>query len=285
MHLVIVGLGLIGASFAAAVKKAEFDGRITAVVRSDASGALAVERGLADAYSLDVSAAVTDADVVMLAVPMLAMRERLNEMAKTLPAQAVVTDVGSVKGYFVKEALAALSHPERIVPAHPIAGREKSGMDAADETLFDQRRVIITPLPQSDAAYVDVVSKLWAMTGAVIETLDVEHHDRVLAHTSHVPHVLAFALVDALAKQQEAEEIFRYAAGGFRDFSRVAASDPVMWSDICLTNPEAILQSLDQFDLHLQHIRSAIETGDGDKLKSTFERARVARNQYNDVQS
>ncbi len=285
MHLVIVGLGLIGASFAAAVKKAGFGGSITAVVRSQSSGVTAVERALVDHYSLDIRDAVKTADMVMLAVPMLAMRGQLTDMAPTLPTHTIVTDVGSVKSYFAEQALAALTHPERIVPAHPIAGRERSGMDAADETLFEKRRVIVTPLPETAAANLDAVSALWAMTGAVLETLDVEHHDRVLAHTSHVPHVLAFALVDALVKQPEAEEIFRYTAGGFRDFSRLAASDPVMWSDICRTNPEAILKSLDQFDLHLQHIRSAIEIGDGDTLERTFERARVARSQYNDVQS
>ena len=285
MHIVVVGLGLIGASFTAAIQKAGFTGQLTAVVRSAEAGKEAVARSLVHAYSTDLSSAVTDADVVMLAVPMLAMRAQLNAMADTLPDSAIVTDVGSVKGYFVKEALAVLSHPSRIVPAHPIAGRERSGMVAADVDLFQQRRVILTPLPESSSTAVKTVEGLWTQVGAVVETLAVDHHDRVLAHTSHVPHVLAFALVDALAKQQEAEEIFRYAAGGFRDFSRVAASDPVMWSDICRTNPKAILESLDLFSQHLQHIRSAIETGDGDTLESTFERARVARNQYNDVQS
>ncbi len=285
MHIVVVGLGLIGASFTAAIRQAGFGGQITAVVRNELSGAKAVERSLADAFSTDVRQAVSTADVVMLAVPMLAMREQLEAIAPHLPDTAVVTDVGSVKGFFINEALAALPHPERIVPAHPIAGRERSGMDAADENLFKHRRVILTPMEETDVQAVKTVEDLWRLTGAVVERLDVAHHDRVLAHTSHVPHVLAFALVDALAAQQEVEEIFRYAAGGFRDFSRIAASDPVMWSDICRTNPSAILESLDLFSQHLQHIRSAIEAGDGDTLERTFERARVARNTYNDVQS
>lgn len=285
MHIVVVGLGLMGASFSAAIRKAGFEGRITAVVRNATSGENAVKRSLADAYSLDIKDAVQTADVVMLAVPMLAMRTQLDAMAPHLPNSAIVTDVGSVKGVFVADAKAALSHSERIVPAHPIAGRERSGMDAADETLFQQRRVIITPLEESNPQAVKTVEDLWRLTGAVVEQLEVGHHDRVLAHTSHVPHVLAFALVDALAAQQEVEEIFRYAAGGFRDFSRIAASDPVMWSDICRTNPDAILESLDLFSQHLQHIRSAIEAGDGDTLERTFERARIARNTYNDVQS
>jgi len=215
----------------------------------------------------------------------LAMRQQLDAMAGSLPAHTVVTDVGSVKGFFADEAVAALSHPERIVPAHPIAGRERSGMESADHTLFEQRRVILTPLEQSNATSIKTVEDLWKLTGAVVEQLDVVHHDRVLAHTSHVPHVLAFALVDALASQHDVEDIFRYAAGGFRDFSRVASSDPVMWSDICRTNPTAILESLDLFSQHLQHIRSAIEADDGDTLERTFERARNARNTYNDVQS
>lgn len=285
MHIVVVGLGLIGASFTAALGEAGFSGEITAVVRNEASGKLAVSRSLAHNFSTNIADAVKTADVVMLAVPMLAMKQQLVAMAEHLPNTAVVTDVGSVKGYFVKEALSVLSNPERIVPAHPIAGRERSGMDAADAALFKDRRVIVTPLPESSPAAVSTVEALWTKAGAVVEKLAVDHHDRVLAHTSHVPHVVAFALVDALAKQQEAEEIFRFAAGGFRDFSRIAASDPVMWSDICRTNPEAILASLDLFGQHLQHIRSAIEAGDGDTLERTFERARAARNQYNDVQS
>jgi len=285
MHIVVIGLGLIGASFTAAIRNAGFDGRITAVVRNDAAGKRAVNQSLVDAYTLSVSDAVQTADLVMLAVPMLAMRQQLDAMAAHVPATTVVTDVGSVKGFFADEAMAALSHPERIVPAHPIAGRERSGMDAADPTLFQDRRVIITPLPESSAAAVKTIEDLWALTGAVVEQLDIAHHDRVLAHTSHLPHVLAFALVDALASQQNVEEVFRYAAGGFRDFSRIAASDPVMWGDICRTNPQAILESLDLFSQHLQNIRSAIEAGDGDTLERIFERARDARNTYNDVQS
>ena len=285
MHIVIVGFGLIGASFSAAIQEAGFDGTITAVVRNEDSGKEAVSQSLAHNFSTNVADAVTTADVVVLAVPMLAMREQLIAMAKHLPAEAIVTDVGSVKGYFVKEALAVLSDATRIVPAHPIAGRELSGMAAADAGLFKDRRVILTPLSETSPDAVSVVESLWAKTGAVVEKLAVDHHDRVLAHTSHVPHIVAFALVDALAKQQEAEEIFRFAAGGFRDFSRIAASDPVMWGDICQTNSSAILESLDLFGQHLQNIRSAIEAGDGDTLVRTFERARDARNQYNDVQS
>jgi prephenate dehydrogenase len=284
-HIVTVGLGLIGASFTAALKKTEFSGTITAVVRNEAAGQEAVKLGLVDAYSTDIAAAVQTADVVMLAVPMLAMEQQLAAMASTLPDTAVVTDVGSVKRPFAEQALAALSHPERIVPAHPIAGGEKSGMGAANSTLFENRRVIVTPLEQSAETHIATVKALWERVGAVVEELAIDHHDRVLAHTSHVPHILAFALVDALAKQQEVEEIFRYAAGGFRDFSRIASSDPVMWSDICRTNPDAILKSLDQFSHHLQQIRSAIETGDGDTLERTFERAQTARNTYTDVQS
>ncbi len=284
-RIVTVGLGLIGASFTSALKKTDFSGHITAVVRNAATGQEAVDLGLVDTYSTDVASAVQTADVVMLAVPMLAMEQQLNAMAATLPDTAIVTDVGSVKQPFAEQALAALSHPERIVPAHPIAGSEKSGMRAANSALFENRRVIVTPLEQSADRHIATVKALWEKVGAVVEELAIDHHDRVLAHTSHVPHVLAFALVDALAKQQEVEEIFRYAAGGFRDFSRIASSDPVMWSDICRTNPTAILESLDQFSHHLQQIRSAIETGDGDTLERTFERARTARNTYSDVQS
>jgi len=284
MHIVVVGLGLIGASFAASIRGAGFTGTLTAVVRSEASGQQALESNLVDAVSLDIAEAVKSADVVMLAVPMLAMKAQMESMQATLPDTTIVTDVGSVKGFFVEMASQVLTHPERLVPAHPIAGREKSGMAAADAELFRSRRGILTPLTETRSEAVKTVRDLWALTGAVVEVLAIDHHDRVLAHTSHLPHVVAYALVDALATQQEAEEIFRYAAGGFRDFSRIAASDPVMWRDICLTNPDAILASLDQFSQHLQHIRSAIETGDGDTLEGTFERARDARNTYTDFQ-
>lgn len=276
-RLAIVGFGLIGASLAAALKRNGFAGEIVAVVRSEASADEAMTSGLADRAVIGTAAGVAGADVVMLCVPMLAMREALEAIAPVLDDGAIVTDAGSVKGRFVSDARAVFGSLERIVPGHPIAGREKSGMAAADATLYAGRRVLLTPVPETEAAAVRKVTGLWELAGATVECLTPDHHDRVLAATSHLPHVLAFALVDTLATQQSAEEIFRYAAGGFRDFTRIASSDPVMWRDVCLTNREALLDSIAALESHLDELRDAVERGDGRTIEATFRRARAAR--------
>ena len=284
-RLAIVGFGLIGASLAAALKVAGQGVRIVAVVRSETSRDEALRSGLADEAIVGTRAGVAGADAVMLCVPMRAMRATLAALASaqrdgTLSAHAIITDAGSVKGRFIEDARATLDSLSYLVPGHPIAGREKSGMAAADATLYRQRRVLLTPLPETDAQALHRVTELWRAVGAEVECLSAEHHDRVLAATSHLPHVLAFALVDALAKQQEAEEIFRYAAGGFRDFTRIASSDPHMWRDICLTNRDALLTAMDALDEHVKALRSAIAAGDADGIETTFARARAARDAF-----
>ena len=278
--LCIVGLGMIGGSLAGALKKAGYDGAITALVRSADSGGRGVELGYIDSFSTDPAQVIPDADVVMLAVPMLSMHSQMLAIKPFLKAQAIVTDAGSVKGPFIKDALSALGSLRRVVPGHPIAGREKTGVDAADVDLYQERRVLLTPTEDVDKDAIDVVKALWVMAGAAVELLTPAQHDRVLAATSHLPHVLAFALVDTLATQQEAEEIFRYAAGGFRDFSRIASSDAVMWRDVCLTNKDAILESMDRLDIHLKQLRSMIESENGTGIQAVFERAKNARDKY-----
>lgn len=276
----IVGLGMIGGSLAGALRESAYEGEITALVRSEESGKRGVALGLIDQYALEAEELIPSASVVMLAVPMLSMRSQLQAIKPHLSATAVVTDAGSVKTPFIQDATEVLGSLQRVVPGHPIAGREKTGVDAADPTLYQQRRVLLTPTNEADEDAVDTVRRLWELAGASVEVLDPEQHDRVLAATSHLPHVLAFALVDTLATQQEAEEIFRYAAGGFRDFSRIASSDAVMWRDVCLTNRGAILDSMDRLDDHLRQIRLAIQNSDGDTIQTIFTRAKKARDEY-----
>lgn len=278
--LCIVGLGMIGGSLAGALKAAGYDGEITALVRQQSTGARGLELGLIDHYSLDAGDVISGADIVMLAVPMLSMRSQLLAIKPFLSSSAIITDAGSVKGPFIRDAIDIMGDLKRVVPGHPIAGREKTGVDAADANLFQARRVLLTPLADTDRDAINEVQSLWEMTGASVELLDPIQHDRVLAATSHLPHVLAFALVDTLAKQQEAEEIFRYAAGGFRDFSRIASSDAIMWRDVCLTNRDAILESMDNLDRHLKKLRSAIERSDGREIEETFKRAKKARDDH-----
>lgn len=278
--LCIVGLGMIGGSLAGALKNAGYEGSITALVRSANTGKRGIELGYIDAFSTDPAQVIPDADIIMLAVPMLSMQSQMLSIKPYLKAKAIVTDAGSVKGPFIKDALSALGSLQRVVPGHPIAGREKTGVDAADVDLYHERKVLLTPPKGVDTDAIESVRSLWEMVGAAVELLTPEQHDRVLAATSHLPHVLAFALVDTLATQQEAEEIFRYAAGGFRDFSRIASSDAVMWRDVCLTNKDAILESMDRLDDHVKQIRSMIESEDGAGIQAVFERAKNARDKY-----
>lgn len=279
-HLCIVGLGMIGGSLAGALKHNGFSGHISALVRRTATGERGVELGLIDRYALEPDELISEADVIMLAVPMLSMRKQMQIIAPFLTSNTIVTDAGSVKSPFIEDAKAVFGDMGNIVPGHPIAGREKTGVDAADATLYVDRRVLLTPSAATKREAIATVKSLWELAGAKVESLSPAHHDRVLAATSHLPHVLAYALVDTLATQQEAEEIFRYAAGGFRDFSRIASSDPVMWRDVCLSNREAILQSMDSLEIHLKSLRAAIASSDADAIEKTFFRAKTARDKF-----
>ena len=281
-RLAIVGFGLIGASLAASLRRAEHPVDITAVVRTEASADEALATGVVERAVVGAAAGAAEADVVLLAVPMLAMRETLEAIAPTLGERTIVTDAGSVKAPFVVDARAVLGSLGRVVPGHPIAGRERSGMAAADATLYAGRRVILTPLEETEPAAVETVAALWRAAGATVECLDPLHHDRVLAATSHLPHVAAFALVDALRAREESGAIFRYAAGGFRDFTRIASSDAIMWRDICLSNAEAIVEALDELDASLATLRAAIGAGDGATIERVFRRAKAARDAHVD---
>lgn len=283
-RLVVVGLGLIGGSFAKGLRESGLCGEVVGVDLDPQSRKLAVELGVVDRCEADLALACQGADVIQLAVPILAMEKLLAVLAGMDLGQAILTDVGSAKGNVVRAAQQAFGGmPARFVPGHPIAGSEQSGVEASNAQLFRRHKVILTPLEQTDPAALAVVDRLWRELGADVEHMQVERHDEVLAATSHLPHLLAFGLVDSLAKRNENLEIFRYAAGGFRDFTRIAGSDPVMWHDIFLANREAVLRTLDTFRSDLDALRDAVDAGDGHQLLGVFTRARVAREHFSKI--
>lgn len=280
-QITIVGVGLIGGSLAKALRKSGFAGSIEGADRDEAALKTAVELGVIDRYSNDLAEAVAGADIVVLSVPVRQTGAVLTEMLPGLESRSVISDVGSSKALVVSAAQQALGdRMDRFVPGHPIAGREKSGVAASETELFRDHRVILTPLESTQQDAVDLVTQMWTSVGAETSCLSVEQHDLVLAATSHLPHVLAYATVDTLAGTEYVEEIFEFAAGGFRDFSRIASSDPVMWRDVCLTNKTAILDVLDRFENQLGEIRKAIETDDSDKLTETFANSKKIRDNF-----
>ncbi|MDX1609722.1 MAG: prephenate dehydrogenase/arogenate dehydrogenase family protein [Halofilum sp. (in: g-proteobacteria)] len=279
-RIAIVGVGLIGGSFGLALKAAGHEGERVGIGRDPGRLQQAVERGAVDRVETDAAAGVAGADVVLLAVPMGAMRASLEAIRPGLGAGAVVTDAGSTKRSFVDDARAVLGSLERVVPGHPVAGTERSGVAAAFPELFRDRRVILTPDAETDPDAITLVERLWGLAGARVERLGVDDHDRLLAATSHLPHMLAFGLVDALARDPEADALFRYAAGGFRDFTRIASSDPVMWSDICIANRGPLLRALEAYRADLDALTAEVRSGDAEGLRERFTRAKTARDRY-----
>ena len=280
-RVAIIGLGLIGGSLARALRRASLCGSITGYGRREAALQQAVEHGVIDHYSLDVPEAVEGADVVVLATPLSTTENLMRAMNEGLKPGCIITDVGSAKGVVVAAARNALA--DRLpffVPAHPIAGTEQSGVEASFAELFEDHVVIITPLAETDRDAGEKIAMMWRGTGARVVELDVEHHDEVLAATSHLPHVLVYTLIDCLARMQDKQEIFDYAAGGFADFTRVASSSPEMWRDICLANSASLLAVMDRFEQHLERARQAIAAGEGDRLTEIFSRAKQARDEY-----
>jgi len=278
----IIGTGLIGGSLALALKQAGFCQRVIGAGRTEATLQKAVELGVIDHYEMDYSVAVKNADIVVVAVPLSAMKNVFEQIAPALSATAVVTDAGSAKQSVIKDAeLALAKNFKRFVAGHPISGTEKSGVTAAFVDLYKNRKVILTPTEQADADAVKLVTEMWQAAGAEVESMSAGHHDMVLAGTSHLPHILAFGLVDCLNNLEEVDEVFRFAAGGFRDFTRIASSDPVMWRDICLSNREDILCMMEKYQQQLQTIHQALQDSDGEALINIFARAKQARDQFN----
>ena len=280
-RLTILGVGLIGGSLALALRQHGFRGEIVGWGRRAESLQEALALGVIDRAEPELGAAVAAAEMVLVAVPVGAMEGVFRELSGKLPQQAVLTDVGSTKASVITAAQAAFGAlPPRFVPGHPIAGTEKSGVAAAFPDLFRRRLVILTPAADTDPEAVAQVRALWELAGANVVLMGVRHHDEVLAATSHLPHLLAYALVDTLARMDDSWEIFRYAAGGFRDFTRIASSDPVMWHDICLANREAILTVLARLRVDLDDLARSIEGGDSDHIMAVFRRAKRARDHF-----
>ena len=282
-RLCVIGVGLIGGSLARALRAAGAVGEVVGCGRSVANLERARELGVVDRWTQDPALAVAGADLVFVAVPLGNIRQVFSAIRDALAPDAVLTDGGSVKGSVVADALVAFGKiPPGLVPGHPVAGTERSGVDASFAELYQDRRVILTPLPESAPAAVEGVSAMWRACGARITLMDVAHHDEVLAATSHLPHMLAFGLVDALARMRENDEIFRYAAGGFRDFTRIASSDPVMWRDICIANREPLGAMLERFGDEMKDLAAPIRRGDAHHLLEIFARAKAARDRYVD---
>jgi len=277
-HVVIIGVGLIGGSLARALKAGGAASRITGVARSQATLDKALELGVVDAATADAAAAVADADLVLLATPVATIGELLRVIAPVLPEDCIVTDAGSVKGSIVAAARDALGeHVGRFVPGHPIAGTEESGVEASFATLYRDHRVILTPLAENPPELVARVRGLWEGCGATVVEMGIDEHDAILAATSHLPHLLAYALVDFLASRDNQQEIFANSAGGFRDFTRIAASNPVMWRDICIANRAQLVPLLRAIEAQLARYRRLLEQVDGADLEAAFTRAKHAR--------
>jgi 3-phosphoshikimate 1-carboxyvinyltransferase len=280
----IIGLGLIGGSWVKALKERGIIGNVVGFDRNQDSMQQAVELGIIDEYSSSAKQAVTSADVVILSVPILACRDILIEIKDYIPKSAIVTDVGSVKGNVAADIIEIYGADQsNFVLGHPIAGSEKSGIKAADASLYENHTVILTPLDSTSKNALEVVRFLWESVGAKVEEMDVSHHDEVLAATSHLPHLLAYSLVDTLAHSHENKEIFNYAAGGFRDFTRIAASSPKMWHDIFTANKHAVLEALDMFNADLAVLRGAVASSDGNAMMGIFTRAKVARDHFSKI--
>ena len=275
----IVGLGLIGGSIAAGLKKNGSKFRVLAWDKNQQS----LERGLTAGFideGLDASQ-VLEADIVVLALPVRSLAEVVPSLNI---ARGVITDVASVKRYVLDMFSSMLgSVPRNFVPGHPIAGSEQHGVAAANPDLFVGHRVILTPITETDEAAIDSVAELWRSLGATITFMSPEHHDQVLAQTSHLPHLLAYALVDTLSLGGDSLDVFQYAAGGFRDFTRIAASDPVMWRDIFLTNPGPVLDALDRYIEEVGSLRRMISDGNEEQMSALFTRAKAARDYFAEI--
>ncbi len=276
--IAIIGLGLLGGSIGLAVRECLPDAETTGYDADPATRARAAERGLVGRVCETVGEAVSSADLVILCVPVGAMGAAAAEMAAHLPAGVLVSDVGSSKE-FVARALAEALPGIAVIPAHPVAGTERSGPDAGFASLFRHRWCIITPPADADPTQIKALSAFWEALGAKVEVMDPRHHDMVLAVTSHLPHLIAYTIVGTASDLEGVteSEVIKYSAGGFRDFTRIAASDPTMWRDVFLSNKDAVLDMLQRFTEDLTALQRAIRIGDGDQLFDHFTRTRAIR--------
>jgi len=282
-QLTIIGVGLIGGSFARALRRAGKVNKIVGCGRNTPNLEKAVELGVIDEFYTDIPTAVKDADGIFISTPVNSFELIFQQLKGNIKESVIITDGGSTKGNIVAAAEKAFGQiPMRFVPGHPIAGTENSGVEASFAELYEAHKIILTPLIDTDQEALEVVTELWQSCGAEVVLMDVEHHDLVLGATSHLPHLLAFSLVNTLATVDDKKEIFDYAAGGFKDFTRIASSDPVMWQDICLANKDVLLEHLEHFQADLAKLAEALKNGDGAYMKDIFSRAKNARDQFMD---
>ena len=279
--VVVFGVGLIGGSFALGLKAAGQVEEVVGFGRSIATLTQALDLGIIDRVGVNVGQDVADADLVLIATPVGQMPDIMARIAPYLGAQTLVTDGGSTKEDVVAAARAHFAEKAgQFVPAHPIAGAENSGAAAARADLYREKKVVLTPLPENSVLNVARVRSAWEWCGAQVHELSASEHDRVFAAVSHLPHLLSFALVHDLVVRENSELFFRFAASGFRDFTRIAASHPEMWRDICLANRVALLEELDRYRDQLDDLRDALDHGDGAALEQTFDVARTARRNW-----
>ncbi len=278
-RVAFIGMGLIGSSLAHVVRRANLAGHIAVTARTQETLDTVVELSLADEVSLDVGEVVAGADLVMICTPLGTYRAVAESIAPHLSSGTIVSDVGSAKMCVHREIAPHLPEGVHLVPGHPVAGTENSGPKSGFAELFEDRFFIMTPTPDTDQKAVDRVKALWQAAGMTVECMDARHHDQMLAITSHLPQLIAYTIVDTAAQLGDdlKQEVIRYSAAGFRDFTRIAASDPTMWRDIYLENRDAVLDILGRFDEDLTNIKRAIRRGDGDTMHDVFTRTRAIR--------
>jgi cyclohexadieny/prephenate dehydrogenase len=278
-RIALIGVGLIGSSLARVIRREKLAGHIAIATRSAATLKRAEALKLGDSYHIDLAQGVRDADLVIVSVPVGSSGEVAEIIAPALKAGAIVTDVGSTKGSVIAQMQPHIPAGVHFIPGHPLAGTEKSGPDAGFAALFENRWCIFTPLPDTDPEALEKLSEFWRRCGSNIDVMDPQHHDMVLAIVSHLPHIIAYNIVGTADDLQNVSktEVIKYAASGFRDFTRLAASDPTMWRDVCLHNRDAILEMLSRFSEDLASLQRAIRWGDGDKLFDLFTHTRSVR--------
>jgi cyclohexadieny/prephenate dehydrogenase len=278
-RVAFIGIGHIGSSLARVILRDKLAGSIIACARRQETRDAVLRLKLADAVTADPAEAVKGADLVVIATPLSTYAEIGKAIAPALKDGAIVTDVGSVKGLVIRELLPLLPQGVHLIPGHPVAGTENSGPESGFPEVFQNRWCILTPLAGGDAAALDKVTRLWQSAGMNLVTMDAEHHDTVLAITSHLPHLIAYTIVGTATDLEDTlkSEVIKFSASGFRDFTRIAASDPVMWRDIFLNNREAVLAVLQRFNEDLTALQRAIRWGEGDKLQDLFTRTRAIR--------
>ena len=278
-RIALIGIGLIGSSLARVIRREGLAGHVAITTRSPATLKRAEELGLGDSYHTDFAEAARDADLVIVSVPVGSSGEVAQAIAPVLKPGAILTDVGSTKGSVIAQMTPHVPAGVHFIPGHPLAGTEKSGPDAGFAELFRNRWCIFTPLPGTDPAALETLSAFWRACGSNVDTMDPDHHDKVLAIVSHLPHIIAYNIVGTADDLQTVtkSEVIKYSASGFRDFTRLAASDPTMWRDVCLHNRDAILEMLSRFSEDLASLQRAIRWGEGDKLFDLFSRTRAVR--------